>query len=192
MKKAKKTTLFTTKNIAYIAVLLAISVVMNALKIPITGSNMITFTYIPDFVAGFYFGPGAGFLVGACGDGFGYILGLKVGEWIPGKAISAGLMGAIPGLVKHIRLKEKWILLISYILTFLVCSVGLNTFVLWYTKWQSVPYGVYLVGRLPVSFLNMLANLVINAALMPVFNRIILPRLKKNAPRSKEEEAAQS
>ena len=169
---------FTTKNIAYLSLITAISVIMNALTLTVPGSGVgIAFTYIPNFLAGYFFGPGAGFIVGVLGDVLGCIIWPK-GAWLPLLTLSAGLMGAIPGLVRYLPLNGKWILVLSYMGTYLVCSAGINTFALWHAYAATKKtFWVYFVGKFPVGFLNMIANLVLNLILMPVFNRILVPRL---------------
>ena len=173
---------FTTKNIAYLSLIAAVSVIMNALTLTVPGSGIaISFTYIPNFLAGFFFGPGAGFLVGVIGDVLGCIIWPK-GAWLPLLTLSAGLMGAIPGLMRYLPLKERWIVLFSYLTTYLVCSAGLNTFTLWHAYAATKKtFWVYFIGKFPVGVLNMVANLVLNFLLMPLFNRIIVPRLEKRA-----------
>ena len=173
---------YSTKRIAYLSLITAISVIMNALTLTVPGSGVaIAFTYIPNFLAGYFFGPGAGFIVGVLGDILGCIIWPK-GAWLPLLTLSAGLMGAIPGLVRYIPLKHRWIILISYVLTYLVCSAGINTFTLWHAYAATKKtFWVYFVGKFPIAIINMIANLVINFMLMPVFNRLIVPRLEQKA-----------
>ena len=178
---------YTAKNIAYLALITAISVIMNALTLTVPGSGIaISFTYIPNFLAGYFFGPGAGFIVGVLGDILGCIIWPK-GAWLPLLTLSAGLMGAIPGLVRYLPVKARWHVLISYVATYIVCSAGLNTFTLWqaYAATKKT-FWVYLIGKMPVSLVNMIANLVLNFLMMPVFDRIITPRLRMQAQGANE------
>ena len=171
---------FNAKNIAYLALITAISVIMNTLTLTVPGSGIaLSFTYIPNFLAGYFFGPGAGFIVGVVGDVLGCIIWPK-GAWLPLLTLSAGLMGAIPGLIKYLPVKEKWHVLISYVVTYVVCSAGINTFTLWhaYAATKKTCW-VYLIAKMPISLANMIANLVLNFLLMPLFDKLILPRLKK-------------
>lgn len=178
---------FTTKNIAYISLLAAVSVILNALTLTVPGSGVaISFTYIPNFLAGYFFGAGAGFLVGVIGDVIGCIIWPK-GAWLPLLTLSAGLMGAIPGLVRHLPLKERWLILLSYLCVYLVCSAVINTFTLWWAYAATKKtFWVYFVGKFPVGILNMIANLVINFLMMPVFDRILIPRVTKAKTASSE------
>ena len=173
---------YTAKNIAYLALITAISVIMNALTLTVPGSGIaISFTYIPNFLAGYFFGPGAGFIVGVLGDVLGCIIWPK-GAWLPLLTLSAGLMGAIPGLVRYLPVKMRWHVLIAYVVTYIVCSAGINTFTLWHAYAATKKtFWVYRIGKMPVSIVNMIANLVINFMLMPLFERIISPRIKRKA-----------
>ena len=171
---------FSAKKVAYLALLTAISTIMNTLTMTVPGSGIaISFTYIPNFLAGYFFGPGAGFIVGVIGDVLGCIIWPK-GAWLPLLTLSAGLMGAIPGLVRYLPLKQRWQILISYLSVYVICSAGINTFTLWraYAATKKT-FWVYLIGKMPVSLINMIANLVINFMLMPVFDRIIAPRARE-------------
>ena len=170
---------FTAKNVAYLALIAAMSVIMNTLTLTVPGSGIaISFTYIPNFLAGYFFGPGAGFIVGVIGDGLGCIIWPK-GAWLPLLTLSAGLMGAIPGLACYLPIKRRWHVLISYVAVYVICSAGINTFTLWHAYAATKKtFWVYLIAKMPVSVLNMIANLVLNFLLMPVFDRVISPRLK--------------
>ena len=172
---------FSSKNIAYLAIIAAVSVILNTLTITVPGSGIaLSLTYIPNFIAGYFFGPGAGFLVGVIGDGLGCIIWPK-GAWLPTLTLSAGLMGAIPGFIRMLPLKEKWVLALSYVLTYLVCSLGINTTTFWfvYAAPKNKAFGAWFAIKLTTSLLNMVANLVINFLLMPLFDRLLLPRIKR-------------
>ena len=170
---------FTAKNVAYLGMITAISVIANALSWPISSiGGAIAFTYIPNFVAGYFFGPGAGFLVGVLGDVLGCIIWPK-GAWLPLITLASGLMGMIPGLVRYIPVPKRWHVLISYLLVFIVCSEGINAFAYWHAfAATKKTFWVYLIGKMQISVINMIVNLVINFMLMPVFDRIIAPRIR--------------
>ena len=172
---------FSAKNIAYLALLTAISVIMNTLTLTVPSSGIaVSFTYIPNFLAGYFFGPGAGFIVGVIGDALGCIIWPK-GAWLPLLTLSAGLMGAIPGLVRYLPVSRRWHIAISYVVVYVICSAGINTFTLWlaYASTKKT-FWVYFLAKMPVSLANMAANLVLNFMLMPVFDRILVPRVKKS------------
>lgn len=168
-----------TKSIAYTSLLAAVCVLLNTLTFTMPGSGYaISFTYIPTFLAGFYFGPFAGFLVGLIGDVLGCIIWPK-GAWIPLITLASALMGVIPGLVRYLPFNEKALLVISYLLTYAVCSLGINTYALWsvYAATKKT-FWVYLLGRLPLQSTNMLVNMIVTLVAFPFFKRLIVPRAK--------------
>ena len=168
-----------TKSIAYISLLSAVCVLLNTFTFTMPGSSYaISLTYIPTFLAGFYFGPFAGILVGTVGDVLGCIIWPK-GPWIPLITLASALMGVIPGLVRYLPFHEKVLLVISFLVTFVVCSLGVNTYALWITYAATKKtFWVYLVGRLPLQSVNMLMNLVVTLVAFPFFKRLIVPRAK--------------
>ena len=168
-----------TKSIAYTALLAAVCVLLNTLTVTMPGSaNAISFTYIPNFLAGFYFGPVAGFLVGLIGDVLGCIIWPK-GPWLPLMTLASALMGVIPGLVRRLPFNEKILLVISYLLTYVVCSLWLNTYALWsFYAASKKTFWVYLLGRAPFQSINMLVNMLVSLLTFPFFKKLILPRAK--------------
>ena len=171
---------FSARYIAYVSLLAAVSVILNTLTLTMPGSGYaVSFTYIPTFFAGFYFGPAAGFFVGFIGDVLGCIIWPK-GAWIPLITLASSLMGVIPGLIRSIPLNEKFLLAISFVVTYIVCSAGLNTFALWFVYAATKKtFWVYLFGRLPLQLTNMAVNMVLCLLLLPAFKKLILPRLEK-------------
>lgn len=135
LSKNIKVTLFIT----YIAILSAISVVLNIFTIPIgIGTKAISFTYLPSMIAGFFLGPIPGFLVGVIGDVLGQIIAPH-GPWIATMTLSSGLLGLIPGLINKIPKLNTYIkIVISFILCFLICTFLINTL---------STYKVYVIDR---------------------------------------------
>ncbi|MCR4726111.1 MAG: folate family ECF transporter S component [Clostridia bacterium] len=171
---------FSARYIAYVALLAAVSVILNTLTITMPGSGFaVSFTYIPTYIAGFFFGPAAGFFVGFVGDVLGCIIWPK-GPWLPLITLASSLMGVIPGLIRYLPLNEKILLAISFVTTFVVCSAGFNTFALWHAYASTKKtFWVYLVARLPLQLTVMAVNLVLCFVLMPFFKKLIVPRLVK-------------
>ncbi|NCC88497.1 MAG: folate family ECF transporter S component, partial [Clostridia bacterium] len=122
----------TTKKIAYIAVLVAINVVLNFFSIDFGFATKLSFTYVPCFIAGIFMGPFAGFLVGAIGDGLGFLITPK-GVWLPLITLASGLIGLIPGILCSPKIKLHMLIkiAISLIVEFVVCTAGLNTYAIY-------------------------------------------------------------
>ena len=92
--------------------LTALSIVANALTIPITPSNAISFTIVIAFIAGIYLGALPAVTVGFVGDLIGHILfPMGAYNWFMG--ISCALTGLIPALIYKLKLSKLWKLCIS-------------------------------------------------------------------------------
>jgi len=167
------------KSIAYVGMLAAINVILNTFTITMPGSSYaLSFTYIPTFLAGFYFGPFAGFMVGLIGDVLGCIIWPK-GAWIPLITLASALMGVIPGLIREIKVDERVRLVLSYIIVYVVCSMWLNTFALWsvYAATKKT-FWVYLAARIPLQITNLILNMWIGLATLPFFKQLLFTRSK--------------
>ncbi len=121
-----------SKSIAYIALLTAISVVLNIYSIPLMDNALkLSFTYLICFVAGAFFGPLAGFLVGGLGDLIGFIIA-PLGAWLPLVTLSSALIGFIPGIIfKYFRMRPILKIVVSFVLVYVVCTMFLNTFAIY-------------------------------------------------------------
>ena len=140
---AKKKKIFTTKVIAYTAVLTALSTLCNIFtwNFGVGNSMAISLTYLPDFLAGAILGPIPGFVCGFMGDLIGCWIAPK-GEINPIILVSSGLLGMIPGIVfwlfrgKDKKIKYPFIAaIVSTVAVYAVCT-NLNTlaFYLFYFK----------------------------------------------------------
>ena len=181
---------FSAKNVAYLAMLLAIQILLKSvLNFKIAGTGIsFGLTYIPPFVAGFYFGPVGGGIVGLIGDILGSILAGK-GDPIPLMMLGNAMMGVIPGLVRYIKLKNKRILVvISFLLTYVVTSMWINTFALWQVYFDSEKgtFWPYFTTRMITSLPNMLMNMIVSLLMFPLFNRLFLPKIGKSKSQSEE------
>ena len=73
-ESSEKKRYFTAQKIAYLAVFVALNVVVGIFS-PRLGTLKITLTYTVCFLAGYFFGPIAGGLVGGLGDVIGCFVG---------------------------------------------------------------------------------------------------------------------
>lgn len=165
-----------TKLISYTAIFIAANVVLNSLSIPVLGGDAyISFTYIPCFLSGILLGPLPGFLVGAIGDGIGFLIH-PTGVWSPFITLGAALMGAIPGFVFRIpRLRPYTKLSISLGLVFIICSFFLNSTGLFFIYGiGKKAYWFYVLGRIPKYVPGFAVNAVLLYTLYaPVHERFI-------------------
>lgn len=102
----------TTRRLAYLAVLVALNVVLTrvaSLRVAIGGVEgiRIGFGGLPVILAGVLWGPGAGALVGGIGDVVGYFIN-PMGAYMPHFTLTAALTGAIPALVLKLIHQEHY------------------------------------------------------------------------------------
>lgn len=176
-----------TFKLCSIALLSALSIVFNAYAINLTPDISLSFTYIISFIAGVFLGPIEGFGVGVIGDLIGCIIAPK-GPYAPTVTLSSGLLAVLPWTI--FTLCKKWPLslkiVFSFIFTFLVCSVGINT-PTWYIMYNSkMDYLVYIISRNAVQLQIVLLNCVLT---MIAFKSIanVFAQFGFDYPKKKEE-----
>ena len=170
--------LSSAKKIAYIAVFIALSVVMNSLiEINVTPSNKITFTYFICFISGFLLGPLPGFLVGFLGDAIGFLLVPQDVYWLFG--LTLGLTGLLAGLVrklplygrKGVFLKALVFFVLSYVLITCFVNSLVNYWYLYLFIWNGTVktvFWVWLGGRLAFQTVIYAVNVGLCAVVLSV------------------------
>ncbi len=174
-----------TLKITSTAMLTALAVVANLFTIPLTPTKSIvlSFTMIPIFVAGIYFGIIPAMIVGFLGDLIAHFVNpWGAYNWFVG--LSCLLLGLIPALLYKTKLPNFAKLLLSVVICFVACTCFLNTFGLWLQIivgvdpspigiWQwltegreiSKSFWVYLLGRIPLQLLGIAINTIILATI---------------------------
>ena len=166
------------RKVAYIAMMVALSIVGNMFFEFKLGVVQYSFTTAISALIGILIGPCAGFIACFIGDGVGFIAN-PFGAYTPWIGLSTGLIAFIAGGAIHLFKNEKahtvYIKLVFVsLLTFLVCSVAINSTFLWLVWYNKMTYFEYLtyryigLGQLFVS----LINYGLLFAFMPVFKRI--------------------
>ncbi len=120
------------KTLIIMALFAAISIILaRFLVIWLTNSARISFGNIPVLLASLLLGPVAGGLTGAVADIVGALL-FSGYSWYPPLTIPPILVGILPALLKPLLLKEisLWRIYLIIILTNLVTSIGLTTWIL--------------------------------------------------------------
>jgi ECF transporter S component (folate family) len=130
----KRAKVMSVKVISYTAALTALSTIANIFTVIMGGGALVvSFTYIPAFIAGAFINPLSGFLTGILGDLLGCLIAPK-GAINPIVLVSSGLLGLIPGLVFFTAKKLKVdtrkydfaLTSISFVFVFAIC-LTLNT-----------------------------------------------------------------
>lgn len=130
-------------------ILSALFVALYAVKLPLSESLRITFTFIPLAIAGWLFGPFPAMLIGFVGDVIGFFSFPSPGAYFPGFTLSSMLTGFIFGifLYRADTAKPKSIVLI--ILSKLIISLFINIILnsLWLSMLYGKAYYVYLISH---------------------------------------------
>ena len=164
-------------KLAYIGILLAVNVVVNAVTSIPLGFVQFSFTISAVSLAGILLGPLFGALVGFLGDLLGFFIGGGAG-YTPFVGLAMAVIGFLFGLVFCLEWKGKWSwcikIALAAVLSFLFATVAITTtagFYLW--NKNGLPFWEFAILRLFVS--GQAWNNVINTALLYA----ILPALSK-------------
>ena len=185
---AKIKSYFTPKRIAYLGIMTALAVITNIFSVTVnSGANSISFNYVICSLAGVFFGPISGGIVGLLGDLVGCLIAPK-GPFNPFVMLSSALIGVLSGLAFMIPKVNVYLkLLIAYIFIFVVCTLGFNTFGLWfyYAKGKK-SFWVYLIGRAPFQAINIVINIAITYALYFPLKKFVFDKLDLSTKRAVE------
>ncbi len=125
----KNSSKFSTREISYVAIFVAIGVVINTLRM-----GILSFGGLPIILSGYALGPGMGFLVGAVTDIVAFIIRPSTtGEFNPLFIMTSALTGLIPVIVTNL-LGDKypkfkfWKVLVGVIVGQFITSVFLVPF----------------------------------------------------------------
>ena len=174
-----KKQIFSLRTLIVLAVFAALGAVFSAffsIQLNFTGIKTvgISLAPIPVMLAGIFFGPLAGFLVGFVTDTAGFFMGVPMGPYNILFSITMGLFGVIAGLF-YLRAEKRslWRAAVAAPVAQIVVSVVLNTLIIW--QFYGVPLSVLLPTRLisaaaelPV-YILLLMGLV--AGLWPLMNK---------------------
>ena len=170
-----------TKRIAYIAVMTALLVVCNMFFEFKLADTQFSLTIFFSVLTGMVIGPVYGFVACFLGDLVGFIYNSGGFMYMPWIGISMGLCALISGLIMNcFEIKNRFAIYIKLaivcILTFLICTVAINTTAFWIIyNTKKVPFFAYLVTRLFVQ--GQIWNSVFNYAIIFICYPIII-RLK--------------
>ena len=171
------------KKTAFVAVLAALSVVVNCFSIDIGASNKIAFTYTVCFFAGYLLGGVPAFFVALFGDVIGYLVNSVGVYWLYG--VTLGLYAFLMGVVMNVPLgkghraapyiKAAAALLLGYALVTVFLNSLINYSYLMVFVWNGAPtktFLVYLGGRLAFQTIVYAVNFAICVVLLPVLVHI--------------------
>ena len=157
-----------SKQLAYIGVVTAFTVVANTFFEFKLADVQFSLTILFSALSGLILGAAPGFLACFLGDLFGFLLH-PFGAYSPWVGISTGLIAVIAYLIVtflplRFRGGLQVRLFLVALLTFAVCTVGINTTFFYLVYAKNVSFGTYLLTRLFVQ--GQIWNSVFNAVLM--------------------------
>ena len=125
----KKNNLKNIKILVFAAMMIAMNIVLSrVLAIPVGPTLRITFSQVPIYLCGFWFGPLVGGIAGFLGD----LIGSLIQGYAPNPfiSVSAILTGVLPALLKHYVFHDKinwWKVAIMLALNGIIGSLGFTT-----------------------------------------------------------------
>ncbi|MCQ2537983.1 MAG: folate family ECF transporter S component [Lachnospiraceae bacterium] len=163
MSKLKSVKVLTT-----CALMVALAAILGIFKIPINQFVEIRFGSFPIAIAGAFFGPVPGMIVGALADVVQFFV-KPTGPYFPGFTISSAVAGLLYGLVLHTKTDKVSIprIIISQTLYTIVVGLLINTFNL------CILFGKFADQGPSVYFAYMLTRLPKEAIMYPI-NTILL------------------
>jgi len=167
-----------TQRIAYIAIMSAFLVVCNMFFEFKLADTQFSLTIFFSALTGLVIGPVYGFIACFLGDLVGFLYNSGGFMYMPWIGLAMGMVAFISGFIMNcFDFKFKFAiyikLLLVCLLTFLVCTVGINTTAFWIMyNTRKVPFMAYLVTRLFVQ--GQIWNSVFNYALLFILYPIII------------------
>lgn len=145
-----------TKKITYIAVLIALQVVIGRFAGIMTPIVSINLSFIPLVINAIVFGPVSSTISAAAADVLGaFLFPQGLGTFFPGYTLSAALNGLIYGLILYRKPKRLWRICLACLITSVAISLGLSTY------WVYMMTGKGVIALLP-------ARLIQNAIMFPI------------------------
>ena len=143
-----------TQKIAYVAVMTALCVVCNMFFEFKFADTQFSLTLFFSAITGMIIGPVFGFVACFLGDLVGFLYNSAGFMYMPWIGLSMGLTAFISGLILNMfNFKSKFALYLKLaiicLLTFLICTVAINTTAFWLIyNTRKVPFFAYLFTRL--------------------------------------------
>jgi ECF transporter S component (folate family) len=157
----KSNRILSTKSLVLASLFVGINIILTRLGAIMLFNNTVRLSFgnIPLVLSGLVLGPIPGFLTGAVSDLLGFLINSHGGAYHPGFTISAGLTGAVPGIIMMFRERARLFEIVSSnIIIYLFVSGALNT--LWLTQLMGTGFWVLLPARLvsniPITVINII------------------------------------
>ncbi|HWQ07148.1 MAG TPA: folate family ECF transporter S component [Feifaniaceae bacterium] len=168
--KPKLNPFFTPKRLTLMAMLIALQIILSKfLMLQLTDSIRLSIDSVPILLAGLWFGPVAGGVVGALADLLGTVLFPTAGAYFPLLTVAFFLIGAVSGLLSLTMRNRPAFLraIVCVIPAELIGSFLFKSFAL------STLYGIPFLGMLAARALPVSAVAVVNTLLVSLLDRLI-------------------
>lgn len=168
-----------TRNLVFMALIVALYVVISCLSTFLSSYIRISFTYIPVALASAMFGPVCGGVVGVLGDVFAFVVSPSSGgSYFPGFTLNAFIGGFIYGIFFYKNDITVMRVVCAKLLIFLIVQLGLTPL------WLSIMYGKSYIALVSFRiFKNLIFipidTLVIMLVVKRVYGYLILFRTKE-------------
>lgn len=164
-----------SKQVAYLGVAIALTVLVNMFSVDVTPQFKITFNYLVCFFCGAFFGPVGGFLVSFLGDTLGFLL--MPGPypyWLP-TGLCTGLLAFIPGLVMNsLRFSFRGGIYVKAAIAvaamYLVVTCGLGA----YSNYLYVKHVIYAGQSYDKLFFAYLGGKILFSSVVSVVNYVLV------------------
>lgn len=171
---------FNLRTLIVMALLAALGAVFSAfLSVEITPAGIktveVSLAPVPVMLAGIFFGPLAGGLVGYIADTAGFFMGVQQGAYNPAFSLTMALFGVIAGLF-YVRSQKNsiWKVTGATITAQVACSVVLNTLLVW------LFYGVPLAALIPTRLVGAAIELPLYAWLLMTLIEALRPIVERS------------
>ena len=166
-------------KIAYVSVMTALVLVANMFFEFKLAETQFSLTLAVSGLTGIVLGPVFGFAACFLGDLVGFLYNSAGFAYYPWVGLSMGVAAVISGVIMGgIPSKKSWFLYFKLamvcLLTFLICTVAINTTFFWLLMHSKLNFGEYLISRLFLKgqIWNSLLNAVVLFASVPLLKRI--------------------
>ena len=175
----------TTRYLTYMASLVALSIICKLISNEISSilpvpSLKMSISYVPWVISGIVLGPVGGAITAVIGDILGQLIIPTGGAILPLTLLANGLFPVFPALCyKLIPGKMDWLKVLSgFVLSTVVCTLGLNSLSLYLAYYSNLTYLGYFVSmRLP-QLIATAINAVLILGLLPALKRMKICELK--------------
>lgn len=160
------------RSITFAALVIALSIVIGSLFIPVGESLRIKFSFLVISVGAMIYGPVVATVAGAASDVVGYLM-FPSGVFFPGYTLSAMLGAFIYGLFLYrTRITVLKILLAKFLVNFVV-NVGLGSL------WSAMMFGKGYIYYFAKSIIKNTLMLPIEVIMLVVLLQLLLPILMR-------------